>query len=119
MSNYISIQIKFYLKMNKILFQTRLLEGTYPDTMRIIPTEFPVIIPFNKEELLQAVERVSLLSPRDRETNYNIIKMSLRPDSIVEISSTNNEIGDALEEVIPIFRYYRTNYQKLHLVLDT
>jgi len=92
---------KVLFKMNKILFQTRLLEGTYPDTMRIIPTEFPVIIPFNKEELLQAVERVSLLSPRDRETNYNIIKMSLRPDSIIEISSTNNEIGDALEEVIP------------------
>ncbi len=92
---------KVLFKMNKILFQTRLLEGTYPDTMRIIPTEFPVIIYFNKEELLQAVERVSLLSPRDRETNYNIIKMSLRPDSIVEISSTNNEIGDALEEVIP------------------
>lgn len=92
---------KVLFKMNKVLFQTRLLEGTYPDTMRIIPTEFPVIIPFNKEELLQAVERVSLLSPRDRETNYNIIKLSLRPDSIVEISSTNNEIGDALEEVIP------------------
>ncbi|MDD3067292.1 MAG: DNA polymerase III subunit beta [Acholeplasmataceae bacterium] len=92
---------KVLFKMENTLFQTRLLEGTYPDTMRIIPTEFPVIIPFNKEELLQAVERVSLLSPRDRETNYNIIKMSLRPDSIVEISSTNNEIGDALEEIIP------------------
>lgn len=92
---------KVLFKLNKILFQTRLLEGTYPDTMRIIPIEFPVVIPFNKEELLQAVERVSLLSPRDRETNYNIIKMSLRPDRVVEISSTNNEIGDALEEIIP------------------
>jgi DNA polymerase-3 subunit beta len=92
---------KVLFRMNKILFQTRLLEGTYPDTMRIIPIEFPVIIPFNKEELLAAVERVSLLSPRDRETNYNIIKMSLRPDRVVEISSTNNEVGDALEEIIP------------------
>lgn len=92
---------KVLFKLNKILFQTRLLEGTYPDTMRIIPIEFPVVIPFNKEELLQAVERVSLLSPRDRETNYNIIKMSLRQDRVVEISSTNNEIGDALEEIIP------------------
>ena len=87
--------------MNNTLFQTRLLEGTYPDTMRIIPTEFPVSIPFNKEELLQAVERVSLLSPRDRETNYNIIKMTLREDHIVEMSSTNTEVGDALEEIIP------------------
>ncbi len=92
---------KVLFKMNSILFQTRLLEGTYPDTQRIIPTEFPVSIPFNKEELLQAVERVSLLSPKDRETNYNIIKLSLRPDHVVEMSSTNHEIGDALEEIIP------------------
>ncbi|MFU8792548.1 MAG: DNA polymerase III subunit beta [Acholeplasmataceae bacterium] len=92
---------KVLFKLDNILFQTRLLEGNYPDTMRIIPTEFPVVIPFNKEELLAAVERVSLLSPRERDTNYNIIKVSLRPDHVVEISSTNNEIGDALEEVIP------------------
>jgi DNA polymerase III subunit beta len=92
---------KVLFKMKNTLFQTRLLEGTYPDTVRIIPTEFPVIIPFNKEELLQAVERVSLLSPRDRETNYNIIKLSLREDHIVEMSSTNSEVGDALEEIIP------------------
>ncbi len=92
---------KVLFKMNKILFQTRLLEGVYPDTQRIIPTEFPVVIPFNKEELLAAVERVSLLSPRDRETNYNIIRLKLRNDLIVEISSTNSEVGDALEELIP------------------
>lgn len=92
---------KVLFKMNSTLFQTRLLEGTYPDTQRIIPTEFPVTIPFNKEELLQAVERVSLLSPKDRETNYNIIKLSLRADHVVEMSSTNHEIGDALEEIIP------------------
>ncbi len=92
---------KVLFKLNTILFQTRLLEGTYPDTQRIIPSEFPVLIPFNKEELLHAVERVSLLSPKDRETNYNIIKLSLRPDHVVEMSSTNHEIGDALEEIIP------------------
>jgi DNA polymerase III subunit beta len=92
---------KVLFKMNKVLFQTRLLEGIYPDTKRIIPNEFVVSIPFNKEELLSAVERVSLLSPKDRDTNYNIIKLGLREDRIVEISSTNSEIGDALEEVIP------------------
>lgn len=92
---------KVLFKFDNVLFQTRLLEGNYPDTLRIIPNEFPVSITFNKEELLQAVERVSLLSAKDRETNYNIIKLSLRPDHIVEINSTNNEIGDAVEEVIP------------------
>lgn len=92
---------KVLFKMNKVWFQTRLLEGTYPDTFKIIPTSFPTIISFNKEDLLNAVDRVSLLSPRDREYNYNIIKLTLRQDQVVEISSTNNEIGDAKEEVIP------------------
>jgi DNA polymerase-3 subunit beta len=92
---------KVLFKLNKILFQTRLLEGTYPDTFKIIPTAFQTVIQFNKEELLVAVDRVSLLSPRDRDTNYNIIKLTLRPDQVVEITSTNNEIGDAREEVIP------------------
>jgi DNA polymerase III subunit beta len=92
---------KVLFKLGSILFQTRLLEGSYPDTQRIIPQTFMVEIPFHKEQLLAAVDRVSLLSPKDRETNYNIIKLNLREDKVVEISSTNSEIGDALEEIIP------------------
>jgi DNA polymerase III subunit beta len=92
---------KVLFKLGSILFQTRLLEGSYPDTQRIIPQSFMVEIPFHKEQLLSAVDRVSLLSPKDRETNYNIIKLNLREDKVVEISSTNSEIGDALEEIIP------------------
>ena len=92
---------KVLFKIDHILFQTRLLEGTYPDTERIIPVEYPVVIQFNKEELLGAVERVSLLSPKEASHNLNIIKLYLRDDKVVEVSSTSNEIGDALEEVIP------------------
>lgn len=92
---------KVLFKMGAILFQTRLLEGSYPDTMRIIPKEFMVEIPFHKEQILAAIDRVSLLSPKERETNVNIVRMTLREDQVVEISSTNNEVGDALEEVIP------------------
>lgn len=92
---------KVLFKMNKIWFQTRLLEGTYPDTQKIVPVDFQTVLTFNKDELLAAVDRVSLLSPRDRESNYNIIKLTLRPDQAVEISSTNTEVGDAKEEVIP------------------
>ncbi|MDY0277238.1 MAG: DNA polymerase III subunit beta [Acholeplasma sp.] len=92
---------KVLFKIDNILFQTRLLEGNYPNTARIIPTEFPVVIPFNKEYLLSAVERVSLLSSRDKDTNYNIIKLRLNNNKVVEILSTNSEIGDANEEVLP------------------
>ena len=105
------ISNKVLFKFPNIMFQTRLLEGKYPDTSRIVPTNFPVIIPFNKEELLAAVERVSLLSPRDRDTNYNIIKLTLRSDHVVEISSTNPEVGDALEEITPNGRVVGSSLQ--------
>jgi|BioPla2DNA2_1021312.scaffolds.fasta_scaffold08070_2 DNA polymerase-3 subunit beta len=114
----VSDNVEIYVNPNKVLFkfpnimfQTRLLEGKYPDTSRIVPTDFPVIIPFNKEELLAAVERVSLLSPRDRDTNYNIIKLTLRSDHVVEVSSTNPEVGDALEEIAPNGRVVGSSLQ--------
>jgi DNA polymerase III subunit beta len=92
---------KVLFKFRNILFQTRLLDGVYPDTLRIIPKEFPIVVKFNKEELLKAVERVSVLSPREKDNNYNIVKLNIRPDYIVEVSSTNNEVGDAVEEIVP------------------
>ena len=92
---------KVLFKFENILFQTRLLEGSYPDTMRIIPKSFVVEIPFHKEQLLSALDRVSLLSPKERETNVNIVKLALKENQVVEISSTNAEIGDASEEIIP------------------
>lgn len=96
---------KILIKFKNILFQTRLLEGNYPDTSRLIPNEFPIILKFNKNELLESVERVSLLSPRDkekdRETTYSIIKLMIKKDQVVEISSTNAQIGDAMEEIVP------------------
>ena len=114
----VSDNVEIYVNPNKVLFkfptimfQTRLLEGRYPDTSRIVPTDFPIILPFNKEELLAAVERVSLLSPRDRDTNYNIIKFTLRPDHVVEITSTNPEVGDALEEITPNGRVVGSSLQ--------
>lgn len=96
---------KLLTKYKNVLFQTRLLEGNYPDTSRLIPADFPIIVKFNKDELLDAVKRVSLLSPRDKEKDkeitYSIIKLAIKKDKTVEISSTNSMIGDALEEIIP------------------
>ena len=33
---------KVLFKFKNVLFQTRLLDGVYPDTLRIIPKEFPI-----------------------------------------------------------------------------
>lgn len=96
---------KLLVKFKNVLFQTRLLDGNYPDTSRLIPASFPIIIKFNKDELQEAVERISLLSPRDkekdREITYSIIKLSINNDRIIEISTNNAVIGDGKEEIIP------------------
>ncbi|MGM9971630.1 MAG: DNA polymerase III subunit beta [Anaeroplasmataceae bacterium] len=95
---------KLLFRYNKILFQTRLLEGNYPDTSRLIPQSFPIKIVFNKDELIEAVERVSLLSPRDKEKDkelsYSIIQLTIGKNNSIEIASSNAQIGDAKEEII-------------------
>lgn len=96
---------KILVKYKNVLFQTRLLDGNYPDTSKLIPNEFPIVIKFNRDELIDAVERVALLSPRDKEKDkeitYSIIKLTIKKDRVVEISTTNATIGDAKEEIIP------------------
>lgn len=83
-----------------ILFQSRLLEGNFPETNRLIPVDFPIIIKFKTNDLAVAVERASLLSMKD---NLNsIVKLYLKPDNIVEITSNSPEIGKVVEEVYPI-----------------
>lgn len=91
---------KILFKYGNILFQSRLLEGNYPETSKLVPTEFPIVIKFNKEELSTAIERASLLSSRDG--NNSIVKLRLKSDNIVEITSNSPEIGKVLEEVYPV-----------------
>jgi len=91
---------KILFKYGNLLFQSRLLEGNYPETSKLVPTEFPIVIKFNKENLSTAIERASLLSSRDG--NNSIVKLKLKSDNIVEITSNSPEIGKVLEEVYPV-----------------
>jgi DNA polymerase-3 subunit beta len=104
--------VNLYFQANKLLaqfknvcFQTRLLDGNYPDTSKLIGSNYSINLTFNKDELIEAVERVSLLSPRDsakdKEITYSIIKLSIKKDRIIEISTNNSTLGDAKEELIP------------------
>jgi DNA polymerase-3 subunit beta len=83
-----------------ILFQSRLLEGNFPETSRLIPVDFPIIIKFKTNDLQIAVERASLLSFKD--SLNSIVKLYLKPDNTVEITSNSPEIGKVVEEVFPV-----------------
>ncbi len=98
-------QDKLLVVYKNVCFQTRLLDGNYPDTSRLIPQTFPIVVKFNKDDLIEVVERVSLFSPRDKERDkeitYSIIKLTIRNDRTVELSSDNTSIGGANEDIIP------------------
>lgn len=87
---------KVLFKYKDLLYLTRIIEGTFPNTDPLIPTEFVTSVKFNKNELISSVERVSIFTDMD---SSNIIKLTLNGDNTGEVSSTTNEIGDAKEEL--------------------
>lgn len=83
-------------KTKHLLFFSRLLDGNYPDTSRLIPADSKTDVVLNVKEFLQSIDRASLLA---REGRNNVVKLSTLPDGIVEISSNSPEIGKVIEEV--------------------
>jgi len=86
-------------KNSDISFQSRLLEGSYPDVASFIPTTFEIEVAVNYRELFNAVDRVSLMAREDR---ANVAKISILPeDNHMVIKSNSSEIGK-IEEVVRI-----------------
>lgn len=90
---------KVVFALNGTLVTTRLVNGEYPNTRHIIPHGFSYFLEANSQELIAAMERVSLLSV-DRE---NVVKITMTEDS-VEISAKSSQIGSATEK-ISTFQY--------------
>jgi DNA polymerase-3 subunit beta len=83
-------------KTKHLLFFSRLLDGNYPDTSRLIPTDSKTDIIVNAKEFLQAIDRASLLA---REGRNNVVRLATLSDGIIEISSNSPEIGKVVEEI--------------------
>lgn len=95
-------EIEVAIAENQILFKTedtlfysRLLEGNYPDTDRLIPDSSTTEVTLEAQILLGAVERASLLS---HEGKNNVVKLSVKDDT-VEITGTSPEVGRVNEQV--------------------
>jgi len=83
-------------KTKHLLFFSRLLDGNYPDTSRLIPTDSQTDMIVKTKEFLQAIDRASLLA---REGRNNVVRLTTLPGKVVEISSNSPEIGKVVEEV--------------------
>ncbi len=79
-------------------FLSRLIEGKFPDTTRIIPSTFRTTIVFSTKDLHDSVERAALLA---RDTDNNIVRFQFRRNNI-EVLSHSPEIGKVVESIDPI-----------------
>ncbi|WLD93396.1 DNA polymerase III subunit beta [Alkalihalobacillus sp. AL-G] len=83
-------------KAKNILFFSRLLDGNYPDTSKLIPNEYKTEMVIATKEFLQAIDRASLLA---REGRNNVVKFATMENNQIEISSNSPEIGKVFEHV--------------------
>ncbi|MDO4668009.1 MAG: DNA polymerase III subunit beta [Streptococcus sp.] len=94
--------VEVFFSNNQILFRsenisfyTRLLEGNYPDTDRLIPTEFTSEVTFNTTNLRHAMERARLLS---NATQNGTVKLEIS-SNLVSAHVNSPEVGRVNEEI--------------------
>lgn len=94
------VEIKFstnqaVFDLGRTTFYSRLLEGNYPETDRLIPTESTTQITIEASSLLGAIDRASLLS---HESRNNVVQLSLKAGRAV-LTGTSQEVGQVTEEL--------------------
>ncbi len=76
----------------------RLVDGEFPDYNRVIPTSNERSILVNKDEFTHSVRRMAILSSE----KFKGIMLEISASSI-KISSSNPELGDAMEEIDVVY----------------
>ncbi len=97
---------KILFDFDQIIFQSKLLNGTYPDTSKLIPNDFILNITANTNELYDVIDRASLLT-NDREKN--IINLEVKNNNLI-ITSNVPEIGK-VEEKMEIVKDNNNNFK--------
>jgi len=82
------------LKENNIVLYMRLIDGSYPDYKRAIPSELPIKVFIKKDIFLSSLKRVSLVS--DEKTRS--IRFSISGNKMKVYTDTSS-LGDAREDI--------------------
>lgn len=86
---------KVVFKIDNLIVMTRLINGNYPDTNKLIPDSFELKVKVNLEKFYNAIDRASLLTSLEEK---NIIKLETKKDIMI-ISSNIPEIGNVEERL--------------------
>lgn len=88
------------IRNETISFYTRLVEGNYPDTNRLIPSDadYTLDLTFDVANLRHTMDRAKLLS---NATTNGTVKLSITGDQIVA-TVNSPEVGSVHEEITPL-----------------
>ena len=100
MINIIWNRTQIVFNFESIYIISRLIEGTYPEYEKVIPSQFDSSAVIDRREFAGAVDRVSLLA---KDISYNVIRYDWS-ESNVTLSTQNTEIGMAKEDVVVEFK---------------
>ena len=98
--NIIWNRTQIVFNFESIYIISRLIEGTYPEYEKVIPSQFDSSAVIDRRELAGAVDRVSLLA---KDISYNVIRYDWA-ESNVTLSTQNTEIGMAKEDIAVEFK---------------
>ncbi len=96
-SEDIEIQVtsnKIIFNIGKLIFISKLIDGTFPDYKRVIPKNNNEILSVNRLNLLSAVDRVSTIVNE----KSPVIKFKLLRD-LINLSTFNNDNSSATEDI--------------------
>jgi DNA polymerase-3 subunit beta len=85
---------KIRLTLGEVVLTTKLIDGTFPDYQRVIPTANDKLLTVEKGDFMAAVDRVSTISSE----RTRAVKMAVN-DGKLTLSVTNPESGSAVEEI--------------------
>lgn len=83
---------KAQFMIHDTILQTRLIDGVYPETNRLIPLQFDYELTIDSQDLLYAIDRASFI----KNDGVSVIKFTLSEDECV-LSSKSVEVGSSTE----------------------
>jgi len=85
-----------FISSNQII-TTRTLEGSYPNYLQLIPDSFSRIFKFERNSLINSLERIAVLADQQS----SVVKININDDKFASISADAQDIGNA-NELLPV-----------------
>ncbi len=79
------------------IITTRTLEGNYPNYSQLIPDSFSKVFKFEKNALVNSLERIAVLADQQS----SVVKINIKEENLAFISADAQDIGNA-EEILPV-----------------